>query len=97
MTRKLNDNVGIHLGFATSGNTPSQFDAVSVPHGGFVVGAQYLTDNGFSLGIQSDGIANEPMITLGIDDPKWFLTIFEIMIGVLLSDDDEADRSSNHL
>ena len=36
----------------------------------------------FSFGIQYDGAEDEPMVTLGIEHPLWFMTII---------DDDEDD------
>ena len=55
---------------------------LNFPNGGYVLGIQYLTDSRFSFGIQYDGVEDEPMVTLGIEDPLWFMTII---------DDDEDD------
>ena len=62
------------------------------PDGGYVLGIQYLTDSRFSFGIQYDGVEDEPMVTLGIEDPLWFMTIIDGMI----DDDDDDDFFESH-
>ncbi len=71
--------VGMHIGFALSGNT-SSLGGFEPPNGGYVLGAQYLMDSGFSIGIQVDGVVDEPVFTVGLDDPLWFITMFEMLL-----------------
>ena len=81
VTHKLNEKIGVHLGVALGGKCDSRV-GLNFPNGGYVLGIQYLTDSRFSFGIQYDGVEDEPMVTLGIEDPLWFMTII---------DDDEDD------
>lgn len=91
VTHKLNDNIGAHLGVALGGKRDS-LGGFESPDGGYVLGIQYLTDSRFSFGIQYDGVEDEPMVTLGIEDPLWFMTIIDGMI----DDDDDDDFFESH-
>ena len=95
VTRKLNDNIGAHLGVALGGERNS-LGGFGSPDGGYVLGIQYLTDSRFSLGIQYDGVEDEPMVTLGIEDPLWFMTIIDGMIDGAFDDDDDDDFFDSH-
>ncbi len=86
VTRKLNDKVGAHLGVGFGGGSNPL-----VPDGGYVLGVQYLTDNKFSFGLQYDGVKDEPLVTLGIDDPLWFITIFDGLVDGIFDDDDDDE------
>ncbi|MDG2085672.1 MAG: hypothetical protein P8K66_12070 [Planctomycetota bacterium] len=92
VTRKLNDKVGAHVGVGFGGGSNPL-----VPDGGYVFGVQYLPENNFSLGLQFDGVNDEPIVIFGVEDPMWFITIFDGLIdGIFDDDDDDEAWPSQH-
>ncbi len=91
VTRKLNDQFGAHLGVGfREGSNSLDSDE------GYVLGVQYLTDSRFSLGLQYDGVKEEPLFTVGIDDPLWFMTIIDGLVDGIFDDDDDDDFFDSH-
>ena len=91
VTRKLNDKVGAHLGMGIGGGS-----SPLVPDGGFVFGVQYLPESKFSLGLQFDGVKDEAMVLFGVEDPLWFLTIFDGLVDGVFDDEDDDDVFGSH-